>query len=113
MHPPGSNPLYVSVHITTSSLEEGETIGATLVKERLAACVNIIGNVESVYLWEGRLEKSTEALMLAKTREDLVEKLIERVQELHSYEVPAVLVLPIIHGNEDYFKWMETELGKP
>ena len=113
MHPPGNNSVYVSVYITTSSLEEARTIGTTLVKERLAACANIIGNVESVYWWEGNVEKSPEALLFLKTRRDLQEDLILRAKEIHSYDVPAILVLPIMGGNEDYFRWMEGELGKP
>jgi len=96
---------YSLVYITTQDEGEAEKIGRTLVKEKLAACVNI-HPINSVYRWEGRVEAEREAAMLVKTRADLVDEVINRVKELHPYEVPCVISLPIIQGNDDYLNWI-------
>ena len=95
-----------SIYITTKDEEEAKRIGKTLVEEKLAACVNIYP-VESIYRWEGNIEEDIEAAMLVKTKAGLVEKVISRVRELHSYEVPCIVSLPIEKGNPEYLKWIE------
>ena len=97
---------YCSVYITTENKEEARRIGKTLVEEKLAACINI-HRVESIYRWEGNIEEDIEAAMLVKTKAGLVEKVINRVRELHSYEVPCIVSLPIEKGNPEYLKWIE------
>ena len=101
------------VYITCSSKEEALTIGKTLVRERLAACANILPGMTSCYWWEGEVQEDTEVVLILKSRAGLAEKLIERVKALHSYEVPCVVFLPILEGNPDYLKWLgeETKLG--
>ena len=98
------------VYITTKDKEQAEQIGRELVTRKLAACVNILPAMTSVYRWEGRIETSEEAVLIAKTGEALVERLIEAVKELHTYSVPCALVLPTLGGNPDYLAWLEGEI---
>ena len=81
-------------------------ISRTLVEEKLAACANIL-QVKSVYRWHGKVEETGEAAMFLKTRSELVDRLIERVKQLHSYEIPCILSFPIEKGNPDYLQWIE------
>ena len=101
---------FIVVYVTVGSPEEGERLASALVEERLAACVNRLGPVQSIYRWEGQVERSEEHLLIIKTREDLFAKLKTRVQELHTYSVPEVIALPILDGSEGYLKWLEEQL---
>ncbi len=100
---------YSVVLITTSSQEEAQKIGRTMVEERLFACVNIVSPIQSIFHWEGKLNDEKEALIIAKTKTGLFSEVVKRVKELHSYTVPEVLFLPILHGSESYLNWVETE----
>ena len=97
---------YRSIYITAKDEAEACRIGRALVKEKLAACVNYFP-IKSIYRWEGEIEEAAEAAMIAKTREELVESLIRRVKELHSYEVPCVVSWIIEKGNPDYLAWIK------
>lgn len=97
------------VYITAKNLEEARRIGKMLVKEKLAACVNILEDSKSIYFWDGKLQESDEAVLLVKTRETLVPKLIEHVKALHSYSCPCIVTLPILEGNPDYLAWLAKE----
>ncbi len=97
------------VYITTNSHEEAEIIGRNLVSKKLAACVNIIGNMKSIYHWEGKIESADEVVIIAKTIRALVQELIENVKTLHSYECPCIVAIPIIDGNENFLKWIRDE----
>jgi periplasmic divalent cation tolerance protein len=97
----------VVVFITASSADEATRIGRTLVEERLAACANLIPSIASTYWWKDKIEESGEALLVIKTRQDLIERLTARVKALHSYTVPEVIALPILGGNPDYLKWID------
>ena len=97
---------YCSLYITTKDEDEARKIGRALVEEKLAACVNI-HPIQSIYRWEGVIEEEGETAMLIKTRAELADRVIERVKELHSYEVPCIVSLPIDKGNPDYLKWIE------
>lgn len=107
------------VYMTASSREEAKKIGRALVEERLAACANVIDGMESVYWWQGKLTEDREAVLIAKTRAELVPALTERVRALHSYTVPCVVALPILDGNSDYLAWLgeetmpDTEVQRP
>jgi periplasmic divalent cation tolerance protein len=96
----------VVVFITTPSEEEAAGIARTLVEEKLAACVNIITGIRSIYSWEGRVEDDSEMLLVVKTREALFDRLASRVKELHSYAVPEVIAMPIVKGLTDYTDWI-------
>jgi len=99
--------MYFIAYITTKNIDEAKKIGETVVKERLAACANIIPAIESVYWWKGKIERDKESLLVLKTKKSLVSKLIKRVKGLHSYDVPGVDIIPVTDGNKDYFKWIE------
>ena len=94
------------VYITAPSEEEAAKIAKALVKERLAACVNIIKDIRSIYSWQGKIEDERELLMIVKTRPELFSSLKTRVKELHSYAVPEIIVLPVVDGSEEYLKWL-------
>lgn len=98
------------VLITAKDEKEAGKIGRCLVKDRLVACVNIIPNIDSIYWWEGKVEEDKEALIIAKTKSNLVHKIIEEVKSLHSYTCPEIISLPIKNGNPDYLTWIEKEV---
>ena len=97
---------YRSIYITAGDEAEARSIGRILVEEKLAACANFFP-VQSIYRWEGGIEEEGEIAILVKTRAELVDKVIERVKELHSYEVPCIVSLPIENGNPAYLQWIE------
>jgi periplasmic divalent cation tolerance protein len=99
----------VLVYMTAENKEEAERIGGMLVEKRLAACANIIDNMQSVFWWDGRLDQGNETVLIAKTKQSLVEKLTQAVTEAHSYDVPCILALPVVGGNPDFIKWIEEE----
>jgi periplasmic divalent cation tolerance protein len=94
------------VFVTTIDSDEAARIADALVSERLAACVNIIGAIESVYRWEGKITRDREALMIIKTTDARYLELELRVKELHSYSTPEVLALKVEQGSAEYLKWL-------
>lgn len=92
---------------TASSLEESKKIARELVKRRLAACINIIPKIESVYRWEGKVEEAQEFLLLIKTTESAFARVREAIQQFHSYEVPECIALSIEEGSLAYLKWID------
>lgn len=97
------------VYMTTASIEEARKIGHTLIEARLAACVNIVAGMRSLYWRDGKIEEGGETILIAKTRESLVPILTERVRALHSYKVPCVVSLAIEGGNKPFLDWIEAE----
>ena len=97
------------VYMTAGSVEEAKSIGQILVGKNLAACVNLLENMISIYKWEEKLEESKEVIMIAKTRKKLMPKLIEKVNSLHSYDCPCILELPIQGGNPDFLSWIGSQ----
>ena len=91
---------------TCGSLEESRTIAKALVERHLAACVNIVPQVESIYRWKGKIESATEWLLLIKTTEGAFERLRGALAELHSYEVPECIEIAIEDGSEKYLEWI-------
>ncbi len=98
------------VYVTAKNKTEATVIGRALVEERLAACVNIFESMTSIYRWEGGIEESTEAVLIAKTGEELMDRLVERVKLLHSYTCPCVVAWPIPMGHSAYLDWIEKEV---
>jgi len=98
---------FAVVLVTAKDQDEAGGIASSLVREKLAACVNILPSIRSVYAWEGRVCDEGEALMIIKTRRERVEQLTARVKQLHSYTVPEVIALPVLDGSMDYLKWLE------
>ena len=97
------------VYMTAPDREEARRIGRALVEERLAACVNVLDGMNSLYWWEGAVQDDSEAVLIAKTRADLLESLTERVKALHPYSCPCVVALPIVAGNPAYLDWLAGE----
>ena len=95
---------------TCGSAQEAEKIARTLVEKRLAACVNIVPGMRSVYHWKGAIEDASEWLLLIKSKRELFEKLCAELAGLHSYETPEIVALPIVEGSGSYLNWMEAEL---
>jgi periplasmic divalent cation tolerance protein len=98
------------IYITVGSVAEARKIGRTLVEERLAACVNMIDGMQSLYWWEGKVQEDREVILLAKTTGDQVPPLIQRVKAPHSYECPCIVSLPISEGNPAFLNWIEAEV---
>lgn len=92
--------------VTTSSSEEGLNIARGLVDSRLAACVNIIAGLRSVYRWKGKIWDEGEFLLVIKTRMALFQQLENKIREMHSYEVPEIISIPITRGSEPYLNWL-------
>ena len=99
----------VTIFVTTSTQEEAMKIARTLIKERLAACANILGEISSVYRWNEEVIDEKESALLLKTHSDLTAVLTERIKALHSYECPCITVLEIVDGNADYIAWIAQE----
>ncbi len=97
------------IYVTAGSMDEARRIGKTLVEERLVACVNLIPGMSSIYWWNGALQEDQEAILIAKTRSDLVPAIVERVKATHSYDCPCVLALPIDAGNPGFLEWIQKE----
>ena len=96
------------VLMTAGSQDEAERIAQALVAEMLAACVNVVPSVISIYHWEGKVVRDQEWLLVAKSRHDVLDHLLERVQALHSYDVPEILALPLVGGSEPYLRWLDS-----
>ncbi len=94
------------VLITVASREEAERIARRLVEDRLAACVNIVSQVRSFFIWQGKFSEEDELLLVAKTRRARFRELATVVTQLHSYSVPEIIALPILVGSSDYLRWV-------
>jgi len=99
----------VLVYTTWPSIVEAEKAGRAIVEKRLAACVNILPGMISHYWWEGKVERAEEAVMLVKTRASLAEAVRKEVKALHSYAVPAIMVLPVESVDAEYYRWILEE----
>ncbi|MFH1138463.1 MAG: divalent-cation tolerance protein CutA [Pseudomonadota bacterium] len=97
------------VYITVPDLAEAERIGNLLLEKRLAACVNILEGMTSIYWWKGKMEQARETIVLAKTKSRLVDELSAFVGSTHPYDCPCVIAVPLIGGNPEFLKWIEDE----
>lgn len=95
------------VYVTCPDAKSAEKIAAALVAEKLAACANIVPDIRSVYEWHGSIENDAEHLLIIKTRLARMDQLTNRVRELHDYDVPEVIAMPIISGSSDYLDWVD------
>ena len=98
------------VLMTAGSREEAEKIANALVAEMLAACVNVLPGVTSVYRWEGEVQRDQEWLLVAKSTREVLDDLVRRVQALHSYDLPELIALPVVGGSEAYLRWIDGEV---
>ena len=100
-------PGYIQVSTTVETPEQAEKIADRLVEAKLAACVQMVTGVRSVYYWQGKKERSEEVILLIKTKMDIYGKLARELKKLHPYELPEIIVTPIVEGNTDYFNWID------
>jgi len=97
------------VYTTVHSKKDGERIARRLVEKRLAACVNIIPHVESIYRWEGEIKTEVEFLLVIKTVHSQLESVIDKIRKLHPYELPEIIALPVVAGSHEYLDWLHAE----
>jgi len=98
------------IYMTAGSKDEARMIGKALISAGLAACVNIIENMNSMYMWDGTLQDDTETILIAKTTKARLPDLIEKVKSLHSYECPCIVSLTVSDGNPAFLKWIANEV---
>ncbi|MAG93861.1 MAG: divalent-cation tolerance protein CutA [Planctomycetaceae bacterium] len=101
------------VYVTVGNRDEAAAIGRSLVETRLVACANLLEGVTSIYRWEDAIHEDGETLLVMKTQTALVEDVVARIRELHTYECPCVVSWPIHAANPDYLAWIETETTEP
>ena len=101
----------IVVLCTCASMDEAQRLARALVEKRLAACVNIVSGIRSIYQWQGAITEDEEALLLIKTSRPLMEELRNELERMHSYEVPEVIALSVVDGSERYLAWMNGELA--
>ncbi len=99
---------YIIILCNTNSTDSAETIANFLVKEKLAACVNIVPKIKSIYTWENKIEKDEEVLMLIKTKQSLFTKVKEKITILHPYDIPEIISIDINNGAENYLNWINS-----
>ncbi|KMZ68448.1 Protein CutA 1, chloroplastic [Zostera marina] len=97
----------IVAYVTVPNREAGKKLAESIVKEKLAACVNVVPGIQSVYWWDDKIQTDTEELLIIKTRESLLTRLIEHVKSNHEYDVPEVISLPITGGNDKYLEWIK------
>lgn len=100
----------IVVLTTAGSLKEARKIARTLVEAKLAACVNLLPPVESVYAWQGKIEKSSESLLVIKTSREVFSKVEAEIRKLHSYTTPEIICLPIVDGSRNYLAWLDQSI---
>ena len=103
---------HLQVITVAGSKEEASKIAETVVQKRLAACAQILGPVSSVYRWEGKVERAEEWLCIMKTRAKLYPELESLISQVHSYDVPEILAVPIVEGSKSYLSWLNTEVKR-
>lgn len=94
------------VYVTAATVAEAQKIGRGLIEKELAACVNVLPGMKSLYRWEGKIEEAEEAVLIVKTRDELADAVVEEVKRSHSYSVPCALVIEVQGGNPDYLNWI-------
>jgi periplasmic divalent cation tolerance protein len=103
---------YIQVFTTTEKKEDAEKIAKVLVEKRLAGCIQIVGPIVSTYWWKGNLETAGEWLCFIKSKKTLYDELEKAIKEVHPYEAPEIIAVPIISGSKDYLGWLNNELKK-
>lgn len=102
--------MHIVIFITAPSKKEAKDIAARLLKKKLAACVNIIAKIESLFWWQTKIDNAKETLLIIKTKKTKLAKIITLVKSIHSYDVPEIIALPIIAGEKKYLKWINDSL---
>ena len=100
---------FIQIQTTVDSNEAAEKIAKKLVEKNLAACVSIAPKISSIYRWQGKIETAQEWLLIVKTRAQLYDRVEKEIKEIHPYELPEIIALPIIEGSKDYLDWISSE----
>lgn len=103
---------YIQVFTTTEKKEDAEKIVKALVEKRLAGCIQIVGPIVSTYWWKDNVETAEEWLCFIKSKKALYDELEKAIKEIHPYETPEIIAMPIVSGNKDYLEWLKNELKK-
>ncbi len=103
---------YVVIFITAATEKEAKRIANALLTQKKAACVSILPGVDSTFWWKSKIDSAAEVLLVVKTESRLLEATVKLVRKLHSYDVPEIIALPIIGGNEEYLEWISKSLKK-
>ena len=99
--------MYIIVLVTAKNIKEATKIATVLVEEHLVACANIVNGVRSIFTWKGKMNKADEVLLILKSKKSCFPKIVRKVKTMHSYDVPEVIAMPIIGGNQDYLDWIK------
>jgi periplasmic divalent cation tolerance protein len=102
---------YIVLFITTATVDEARQISTVLLEQKKAACVNIVPGVSSHFWWQGNIDSAQESLLIVKTKSSLLTEIIDLVKGIHSYDVPEIIALPIIGGNQDYLQWIDDSVA--
>jgi len=103
----------IQVITTAATRTNAQAIAKAVVGKRLAACAQVIGPITSTYWWQGKIGTADEWLCVMKGRQDLYDELEQAIRQVHSYEVPEILAVPVVQGSQDYLQWMDRELAQP
>ncbi len=101
--------MYITLFVTVPDEQTGKTIARALLRERLVACANIVSNIFSMYWWEDEIQEEPECLMIMKTKIGLFKELEKKVKQLHPYDVPEIISIPIVKGHTPYLDWLSTQ----
>ncbi len=102
--------MHIVIFVTAGNKQEAQKIASGLIKQKLAACVNIIDRVDSLFFWEGKVQKAKESLLIIKSKKEMFVKIAKMIKSLHSYTVPEIIALPIISGDKPYLRWIDATL---
>jgi periplasmic divalent cation tolerance protein len=102
--------MYIVIFITAANKREAKRIAQGLIENKLAACVNIVDNIKSVFRWQGRIDKANEVLLIIKSKKSQLNRIIKFVKSIHSYDVPEIISLAIAAGNRDYLEWLDANI---
>ena len=102
--------MFIVIFITCANKQEAEKIAAGLISAKLAACVNIVPGIKSLFWWENKIDQAQELLLIIKSKKTKLSGIIKKVKSLHSYSTPEIIALPIVAGNKDYLKWITDSL---
>lgn len=111
LHRQGESRMYCVILITVANKKEAQKIANSLVEKKLAACVNIVDKVNSIFFWQGKIDNAAELLLIVKSKKNLLPKLFKEVKSLHSYTVPEIIALPIISGYKPYLEWINESVS--
>lgn len=102
--------MYVVILVTAKDKKEAQKISIGLIKAKLAACVNIVSKIDSIFFWLGKIDQAKESLLVIKSKKDKLPQIIKLVRSLHSYKLPEIIAIPIIAGDGPYLRWIDAAL---